>query len=176
MTIPVSPALLMGLRDLVQSPIDAMPALETQLIMADLPILTLEGALPAEHLYVGDRVITNIGALPLQALMPVHIAQPLRLVHLEAYALGSDQTQHCDLFPSQLLKTRHGDRRPVRSIRPQLKATVFKLIKFCAQRTNMLQVLKFPLRESSASGQSDCPAPHNMVSETRNARRKARAT
>ena len=50
MTIPVSPALLMGLRDLVQSPIDAKPALETQLIMADLPILTLEGALPAEHL------------------------------------------------------------------------------------------------------------------------------
>ena len=109
MTIPVSPALLTGLRNLVQSPIDANPALETQLIMADLPILTLEGALPAEHLYVGDRVITSIGSLPLQALMPVHIAQPLRLVHLEAYALGSDQTQPCDLFPSQLLKTRHGD-------------------------------------------------------------------
>jgi len=109
MTIPVSPALLMGLRDLVQSPIDAKPALETQLIMADLPILTLEGALPAEHLYVGDRVITSIGALPLQELMPVHISQPLRVVHLEAYALGSDQTQPCDLFPSQLLKTRQGD-------------------------------------------------------------------
>jgi len=109
MTIPVSPALLMGLRDWAQSPIDAMPALETQLIMADLPNLTLEGALPAEHLYVGDRVITSIGALPLQALMPVHIAQTLRLVHLEAYALGPDQTQPCDLFPSQLLKTRHGD-------------------------------------------------------------------
>ena len=41
--------------------------------------------------------------------MPVHIAQPLRVVHLEAYALGSDQTQPCDLFPSQLLKTRQGD-------------------------------------------------------------------
>ncbi len=108
MTIPVSPALLMGLRDLVQSPIDAMPALETQLIMADLPILTLEGALPAEHLYVGDRIITGIAALPLQALMPVHIAQPLRLVHLEAYALGSDQTQPCDVCP-RLLKTRQGD-------------------------------------------------------------------
>ena len=77
--------------------------------MADLPILTLEGALPAEHLYVGDRVITSIGALPLQALMPVHIAQPLRVLHLEAYALGSNQTQPCDLFPSQLLKTRQGD-------------------------------------------------------------------
>jgi hypothetical protein len=109
MTIPVSPALLMGLRDLVQSPNDAKPALETQLIMADLPILTLEGALPAEHLYVGDRVITSIGALPLQALMPVHIAQPLRVVHLEAYAFGSDQAQPCDLFPSKLLKTRQGD-------------------------------------------------------------------
>ena len=109
MTIPVSPALLMGLRDLVQSPNDAKPALETQLIIADLPILTIEGALPAEHLDVGDRVITSIGALPLQALMPVHIAQPLRVVHLEAYALGSDQTQPCDLFPSQLLKTRLGD-------------------------------------------------------------------
>jgi len=41
--------------------------------------------------------------------MPVHIAQPLRVVHLEAYALGSDQTQPCDLFPSQLLKTRQGE-------------------------------------------------------------------
>ena len=91
MTIPVSSALLMGLRDLVQSPIDTKPALETQLVMADLPILTLEGA------------------LPLQALMPVHIAQPLRMVHLEAYALGSDQTQPYDLFPSQLLKTRQDD-------------------------------------------------------------------
>ena len=109
MTIPVSPALLMALRDSVQSPIDTKPPLETQLIMADLPILTLEGALPAEHLYVGDCVITSIGALPLQALMPVHIAQPLRVVHLEAYALGSDQTQPCDLFPSQLLKTRQGE-------------------------------------------------------------------
>ncbi|MBF9040654.1 hypothetical protein LSUCC0387_07080 [Rhodobacterales bacterium LSUCC0387] len=109
MTIPVSPALLMGLRDLVQSPIDTKPALETQLIMAGLPILTLEGALPAEHLYVGDRVITSIGALPLQTLMPVHIAQPLRVVHLGAYALGSDQTQPCDLFPSQWIKTRQGD-------------------------------------------------------------------
>ena len=77
--------------------------------MADLHILTLEGALPAEHLYVGNRVITSIGAPPLQALMPVHIAQPLRVVHLEAYALGSDQTQPCDLFPIQLLKTRQGD-------------------------------------------------------------------
>ena len=92
MTISVSPALVMGFRDLVQRPNDAKPALETQLIMADLPILTLEGALPAEHLYLGDRVITSIGALPLQALMPVHIAQPLRVVHLDAYALGSDQT------------------------------------------------------------------------------------
>ena len=109
MTIPVSPALLMGLRDLVQSPNDAKPALETQLIMADLPILTLEGAMPAEHLCVGDRVFTSIGALPLQALMPVHIAQPLCVVYLEAYALGSDQTQPCDLCPSQLLKMRQGD-------------------------------------------------------------------
>ena len=31
------------------------------------------------------------------------------MVRLEAYALGSDQTQPCDLFPSQLLKTRQGD-------------------------------------------------------------------
>ncbi len=77
--------------------------------MADLPILTLERALPAEHLYVRDRVVTSIGALPLQALMPVNIAQPLRVVHLEAYALGSGQTQPCDLCPSQFLKTRQGD-------------------------------------------------------------------
>lgn len=104
MTTPVSPVWVSGLRDLVRDPNSAKYAFETQLVTADMSILTLEGALPAAHLYEGDMVITSHGALPLLRLRAVHIPQEIRLGHAPCYSLGPDQHHPCDLFPSQMVK------------------------------------------------------------------------
>lgn len=109
MTTPVSPIRVSGLRDRARDPNSTKHALETQLVTADMLILTLDGALPAAHLYEGDMVITSHGALPLLRLRAVHIPQAIRLVHAPCYSFGPDQHQPCDLFPSQMIKGPSGD-------------------------------------------------------------------
>lgn len=54
------------------------------------PVLTLQGALPVEHLTPGDRIITRNGARRLVAITPL---PPAGVVRLSASTLGVEQPQ-----------------------------------------------------------------------------------
>lgn len=52
------------------------------------PVLTLDGALPVEHLYPGDRLVTRHGAQALVALDRVTLAAGTAIVQIAKNALG----------------------------------------------------------------------------------------
>lgn len=52
------------------------------------PVLTLDGALPVDHLYPGDRLVTRHGARPLLALDRVTLAAGTPIVEIAKNALG----------------------------------------------------------------------------------------
>ena len=85
------------------SPVESNP--QTQLDAA-LPlgttVLTLDGALPVEAIYPGDRVITrNGGAQTVRAVIRRAVPRSLRLVHVGKDALGGKPEEDVILLPQQ---------------------------------------------------------------------------
>lgn len=52
------------------------------------PVLTLDGALPVEHLYPGDRLVTRHGARALAAIDRITLAAGTPIVQIAKNALG----------------------------------------------------------------------------------------
>ena len=68
--------------------VDDMGAAAPMAIAPGTPVLTLDGALPVEHLYPGDRLVTRHGARPLVAIDPVTLARGTSIVRIAQNALG----------------------------------------------------------------------------------------
>lgn len=85
------------------SPVDSPKASEHE---AGLPlgtsVLTLDGALPVEAIYPGDRVITrNGGAQTVRAVIRRAVPRSMRLVHVSSDALGGKPEKEIILLPHQ---------------------------------------------------------------------------
>ncbi|MDZ4094970.1 MAG: Hint domain-containing protein [Paracoccaceae bacterium] len=61
-------------------------------ISAGTPVLTLSGAIPVEHLTVGDRIITRDGARNLRGIH-TEMHRNARMIFVAASALGIDQPE-----------------------------------------------------------------------------------
>ena len=64
-------------------------------------VLTLDGILPVEHLYPGDRVITRRGVRTLKALTRCEFAEGTSFVQLTKNALGGRPDQDLWVLPDQ---------------------------------------------------------------------------
>ena len=70
-------------------------------------VLTLDGALPVEHLTPGDRVITrDAGAQRLRAIIRRKVPQGLRMVRVGRDALGGKPDADITLLPHQRILIR----------------------------------------------------------------------
>ncbi|RMA42166.1 Hint domain-containing protein [Rhodophyticola porphyridii] len=70
------------------SALDKAPWLDDASLPVGTTLLTLDGALPVEHLVPGDRVITRDGAYRLRAALRHTVPQGLRMVRVSRNALG----------------------------------------------------------------------------------------
>jgi len=68
--------------------VDDMGAATPMAIAPGATVLTLDGALPIEHLYPGDMLITRHGARPLAALDRVALPAGTQIVEIARNALG----------------------------------------------------------------------------------------
>jgi hypothetical protein len=67
---------------------DDVGAVASMAIAPGTPVLTLDGALPVEHLYPGDRLVTRHGARVLEALDRVTLPAGTAIVQIAKNALG----------------------------------------------------------------------------------------
>jgi hypothetical protein len=75
----------------------ALEVYEIELV-AGTPVLTLDGALPVEHLLPGDRVITRSGAVRLSGISS-QVVPDAALLRISASALGHDRPEDDVLLP-----------------------------------------------------------------------------
>lgn len=67
-------------------------------------ILTLDGALPIEHLYPGDRIITRAGVRRLERIRRLNLPEGAPIITLKCDALGGRPDRDLWVLPEQKLR------------------------------------------------------------------------
>ncbi|MEM7723170.1 MAG: Hint domain-containing protein [Pseudomonadota bacterium] len=67
-------------------------------------ILTLDGSLPVDHLYPGDRIITRAGARRLATVTRIELSADTEIVRMTRNALGGRPDRDLCLLPGQMIR------------------------------------------------------------------------